>query len=172
MPNVVRLDMRSRAELGFQVPLDQIRILEKKETIKKAESLTGIQTIPAKPRDEKKKLRVAAYCRVSTLLATQETSIDSQRQHYERKIRENPEWEYAGIYLEAGITGTKTEIRPELNRLLRDCGEGRIDLILTKSISRFARNTSDCLSLVRTLNNQGVNLFFERESFFFLGLLY
>lgn len=110
-----------------------------------------------------KKLRVCCYCRVSTLLDSQETSIEGQREHYETFIKGNPEWEFAGVYLEAGITGTKTEIRPELQRLIADCKAGKIDLILTKSVSRFARNTSDCLETVRLLTALGVAIHFEKE---------
>ena len=110
------------------------------------------------------RLKVAAYCRVSTLHDSQETSIKAQRLHFEQEIKSNPEWEFAGVYLEAGVSGTKTEIRPELQRLIADCKEGRINLILTKSISRFSRNTSDCLEMVRTLTALGVHIRFEKEN--------
>lgn len=89
------------------------------------------------------KLRVAGYCRVSTGSDTQRTSMTSQRQHYEDYIRSNPDWIFSGIYWEAGVTGTKTESRPELQRLIADCENHRIDLVLTKSISRFSRDTAD-----------------------------
>ena len=110
-----------------------------------------------------KKPRVCCYCRVSSLLDSQETSIKGQRDHYESLIKGNPEWEFAGIYLEAGVSGTRTEIRPELQRLIADCKAGKIDLILTKSISRFARNTSDCLEMVRLLTSLDVAIHFEKE---------
>ena len=122
-----------------------------------------IKTIPALPQT-KSKLRVCAYCRVSTLRETQASSIDSQSNHYEEHIKSNPEWVYAGIYIEEGVTGTKTEVRPELQRLLNDCRDHKIDLILTKSISRFARNTTDCLELVRHLTSLGINIWFEKEN--------
>ena len=122
-----------------------------------------IKTIPALPQT-KSKLRVCAYCRVSTLRETQASSIDSQSNHYEEHIKSNPEWVYAGIYIEEGVTGTKTEVRPELQRLLNDCRAHKIDLILTKSISRFARNTTDCLELVRHLTSLGINIWFEKEN--------
>ena len=115
------------------------------------------------PIISQKKPRVCCYCRVSTLLDSQETSIEGQREHYETLIKGNPEWEFAGIYLEAGVSGTKAEIRPELQRLIADCKAGKIDLILTKSISRFARNTSDCLEMVRLLTSLGVAIHFEKE---------
>ena len=120
-------------------------------------------TIRAAPK-EAPKLRVAAYCRVSTDQDSQETSIENQKDHYERYIRNNPEWQMAGIYWEVGVTGTKTEKRPELNRLMEDCRAGKIDLILTKSISRFSRNTTDCLQLVRKLTSLGVRIVFEKEN--------
>ena len=127
------------------------------------QSLRETRTIRARPK-EIPRLRVAAYCRVSTDQACQETSIENQRDHYERTILDNPAWEPAGIYWETGVTGTKTESRPELNRLLEDCRAGRVDLILTKSISRFSRNTTDCLQLVRKLTSLGVCIFFEKEN--------
>ena len=123
----------------------------------------SVKIIPALPQT-KSKLRVCAYCRVSTLRETQTSSIDSQSKHYEEHIKSNPEWEYAGVYIEEGVTGTKTEVRPELQRLLNDCRDHKIDLILTKSISRFARNTTDCLELVRHLTSLGINIWFEKEN--------
>ena len=111
----------------------------------------------------KNKLRVAAYCRVSTLLESQQSSISAQRIHYINYIASNPDWEPAGIYLEEGVSGTMAENRPELRRLMEDCRRGRVDLILTKSISRFARNTTDCIRLVRELSALGVAVRFEKE---------
>lgn len=122
-----------------------------------------VQTIAAAPRPVKK-TKVAVYCRVSTLLDSQETSIEGQREHYEKEVAENDEWELVDIYLEAGVSGTKTEIRPELQRLIADCKAGRVELVLTKSISRFSRNTTDCLEMVRTLTALGVNIRFEKEN--------
>ena len=122
-----------------------------------------ITKIEAAPR-VKPKLKVAAYCRVSTARDGQLTSIENQRLHYEQVIGEKDEWELVDIYYEEGVSGTKKEIRPELKRMLADCRRGRIDLILTKSISRFARNTSDCLEMVRELTGLGVNIYFEKEN--------
>lgn len=113
---------------------------------------------------ETKKLRVAGYCRVSTGTTQQETSIVAQREHYEAYIKANPDWECAGVYWEAAVSGTKKENRPELQRLIKACKAGTVDLILTKSISRFARNTTDCLEMVRTLTALGVNIRFEKEN--------
>ena len=113
---------------------------------------------------EKPKLRVAAYCRVSTGLPGQETSITGQRQHYENYIRSNPEWEFAGIYWEADVSGTNKEKRSELQRLIADCEAGRVQMVLTKSISRFSRYTTDCIEMVRRLKTVGVNILFEKEN--------
>ena len=141
-------------------------------------AIRRVSTISAAPR-RKEKLRVAAYCRVSTDYIEQEGSIEAQQTHMEEAIDANPEWENAGVYCESGVSGTKAEERPELQRLLRDCEGGRIDLVLTKSISRFARNAEDCLRMVRQLNEQGVGIIFEKEALdtrsqeseFFLSIL-
>nr|DAT59255.1 MAG TPA: integrase [Caudoviricetes sp.] len=111
-----------------------------------------------------KKTRVAAYCRVSTDSDEQELSLDTQRNHYESYIKANSEWEYAGIYYDDGISGTKTAKRDGLLRLVEDCEKGLIDLVITKSISRFSRNTTDCLALVRKLLNYDVYIIFEKEN--------
>ena len=121
-----------------------------------------VQTIAV--AQAKKKLRVAGYCRVSTSLDSQEMSIESQRNHYRDYILSNPDWELAGIYWETGISGTKAETRPELQRLLADCAAHRVDLVITKSISRFSRNVTDCLEMVRSLMALNVTLWFEKEN--------
>ena len=95
------------------------------------------------PPTSVRRLRVAGYCRISTLMESQDTSIASQRAHYLRVIESNPGWELVDIYWERGVSGTKATSRPELQRLIADCKAGRIDMILTKSISRFSRSTSD-----------------------------
>jgi DNA invertase Pin-like site-specific DNA recombinase len=112
----------------------------------------------------KNKLRVAAYARVSTDSEEQLVSLKAQREHYETYIKSNPEWEFAGLYYDEGISGTKKEKRPELLRMIRDCENNKIDFVITKSISRFARNTTDCLELVRHLIDIGVNIYFEKEN--------
>lgn len=111
-----------------------------------------------------KKTRVAAYCRVSTSSAEQLISLDAQRAHYEQYIRSNPEWEFVGVYYDEGISGTKKKDRFGLLNLIRDSEIGKIDLILTKSISRFSRSTTDCLDMVRKLMNLGVRVLFEKEN--------
>jgi DNA invertase Pin-like site-specific DNA recombinase len=112
----------------------------------------------------KNKLRVAAYARVSTDSDEQMVSLKAQREHYENYIKSNPEWEFAGLYYDEGISGTKKEKRHELLRMIRDCESDRINFIITKSISRFARNTTDCLELVRHLLDIGVYIYFEKEN--------
>ena len=106
------------------------------------------------------RLRVAAYCRVSTDTDDQKTSFEGQVKHYTELIGANPEWELAGIFADEGITGTSAAKRPQFQQMVKDCEEGRIDLILTKSISRFARNTLECLTYVRHLNNLGIHIVF------------
>ena len=120
-------------------------------------------TVISPSLQEKPKLRVAAYCRVSTGMPGQETSITGQRQHYETFIRSNSEWEYTGIYWEADVSGTNKEKRPELQRLIADCEAGKVQMVITKSISRFSRNTTDCIEMVRRLKAIGVNVLFEKE---------
>ena len=119
---------------------------------------------PSVERSIRKKLRVAAYCRVSTGMDDQLVSLEAQKSHYEDYIQGNPEWEYAGLYYDEGVSGTKKEIRPALMDMMRDCEEGKIDYIVTKSLSRFARNTTDCLELVRRLLDLGIPIYFEKEN--------
>ena len=125
----------------------------------------NIRVIEAqKPSVKKKKRRVAAYCRVSTDHSDQLESLETQKAHYESYILLHSEWEYAGLYYDTGITGTKAEIRDGLQNLLTACRIGKVEHILVKSISRFSRNTTDCLSIVRELLNIGVTIYFEKEN--------
>ena len=112
----------------------------------------------------KKKTRVAAYCRVSTASDEQLISLDTQKAHYEDYIKSNAEWEFAGIFCDEGITGTKKECRDGLNSLVAACEKGLVNMIITKSISRFSRNTTDCLELVRKLISLNVTVIFEKEN--------
>ena len=112
----------------------------------------------------KPKLRVAAYCRVSTDSDEQATSYETQVNHYTEYISRNPEWELAGVFADDGISGTNTTKRDEFNRMIDECLAGRIDMIITKSISRFARNTVDCLRYIRKLKEKNIPVFFEKES--------
>lgn len=111
-----------------------------------------------------KKLRVAAYCRVSTASDEQLVSLAAQKAHYENYIEANDEWKFAGLYFDEGISGTKKEKRDGLLSMIADCEKGRIDLVITKSISRFARNTTDCLEMVRKLLDLNIYIYFEKEN--------
>ena len=115
-----------------------------------------ITEIPANPvfhniRKSKRRLRVAAYCRVSTEEEEQQNSFEVQIQYYTQKICGNPEWELAGIFADEGISGVSTRKRAQFNEMIALCKRRKIDMILTKSISRFARNTLDCIRYVRML---------------------
>lgn len=127
--------------------------------------------IPAKKKkgnsikeSEKKKLRVAAYARVSTDSDEQATSYDTQVDHYTNYIRKNPEWEFAGVFSDEGIIGTYTKKRAGFNKMIEEAMEGNIDYIITKSISRFARNTLDCLKYIRKLKENNIPVYFEKEN--------
>lgn len=113
---------------------------------------------------EKRKLRVAAYCRVSTARDEQLVSLAAQKAHYESYIKSNDEWEFAGLYYDEGISGTKKEKRDGLLAMVAACERGTIDFVITKSISRFARNTQDCLMYSRKLKNLGIGIIFEKEN--------
>ena len=108
--------------------------------------------------------RVAAYCRVSTDSEEQLTSYQNQMRVYTEMIAANKEWEFAGLYADEGISGTRADKRPEFQRMIRDCHNGKIDYIITKSVSRFARNTVECLEYVRSLKAQGIGIFFEEQN--------
>ena len=125
--------------------------------------------IPAKkqlpPSENAPKKRTAAYCRVSTDDPAQTTSYELQKEHYEEEINKNPDWIFAGIYADEGISATSMKHRENFNRLIADCEAGKIDMIVTKSVSRFARNVVDCLSVVRHLSSlkNPVGVRFETE---------
>ena len=112
--------------------------------------------------------RVAAYARVSTNDIDQRTSYNNQVDHYTQYIREHEGWEFAGMFTDEGITGTSIRHRDGFNAMIAAAMEGRIDLIITKSISRFARNTVDTLTTVRKLKERGVEVYFEKENIFTL----
>ena len=127
-----------------------------------------VTIIPAKPtavqEAMKRKLRVAAYCRVSTEEEEQQSSYEAQCTYYRDKIMSNPEWTLDDIYADEGITGTSTRKRENFNRMIRKCKKKKIDLILTKSISRFARNTLDTIKYTRMLRAMGIGIYFEKEN--------
>lgn len=113
---------------------------------------------------ENKKIRVAAYCRVSTDQDEQLNSFENQVQYYTNYINNNPKYKMAGIYADEGISGTNAKKRKEFMRMIEDCEAKKIDLVITKSISRFARNTQDCLMYSRKLKNLGIGIIFEKEN--------
>ena len=117
---------------------------------------------PKVPQMPSRKM-VAAYARVSMESERLQHSLSAQVSYYSSLIQQNPAWEYAGVYADDGITGTKTNDRTEFNRMIADCEAGKIDIILTKSISRFARNTVDLLNAVRHLKDLGISVQFEKE---------
>ena len=110
------------------------------------------------------KKRVAAYCRVSTDSEEQLNSYEAQKSYYTQKIADSPDWEMAGIYADEGISGTSMKKRTEFKKMITACKRGRIDLIITKSLPRFARNTVDCLETVRLLKANGIGVYFEKEN--------
>ena len=120
--------------------------------------------IPATQPEEEIVLRVAAYCRVSTDSDDQLNSFTAQNAHYNNLIKSHDRWELADIYADEGITGTSAKKRGDFQRMLEDCRKGKIDKILVKSISRFARNTKDCLEAVRELRTLGISIFFEEHN--------
>ena len=129
-----------------------------------------VEVIPAtwNPTDESageiRKLRVAAYCRVSTELEQQQSSYDIQIEYYTRHIMQNPNWIFAGVFADDGRSATNTFRRDDFNQLIDQCLKGKVDMVITKSISRFARNTVDCISWVRKLKEKNVAVYFEKEN--------
>ena len=125
--------------------------------------------IPAKEETlqeqaKKRNLRVAAYCRVSTNSDEQLSSYENQKAFYTEKIMKNPDWTMTDIFADEGKTGTSTCKRKEFLRMIRQCRQGKIDLILAKSVSRFARNTVDTLQFTRELRGLGIGVFFEEQN--------
>lgn len=133
-----------------------------------AQSEMRVVVIPAKSCEENKQaakcLRVAAYCRVSTDDEEQKTSYEAQIGYYTEKINQNPEWQMAGIFADEGISGTQAQKRPEFLKMIRLCRQRKIDVILTKSLSRFARNTVDSLGYIRELRALGIAVISEKEN--------
>lgn len=133
-----------------------------------AQSEMRVVVIPAKSCEENKQaakcLRVAAYCRVSTDDEEQKTSYEAQISYYTEKINSNPEWQMAGIFADEGISGTQAQKRPEFLKMIRLCRQRKIDIILTKSLSRFARNTVDSLGYIRELRALGIAVISEKEN--------
>ena len=138
-------------------------------TAKPVKTVKKISVIPAIPLCDKNvkpseiRLRVAAYCRVSTEQEEQEGSYQAQVEYYTKKINENPKWVNAGIYADDGKSATSTKKRDDFRAMIKDALDGKIDIILTKSISRFARNTVDALTIIRQLKEKNVAVIFEKE---------
>ena len=133
------------------------------------ETAPRVIKIPAKPESVRqaelqRQLRVAAYCRVSTKEEDQANSYEVQKEYYTDKIMSNPTWTMAGVFADKGITGTSVKKREDFMRMIRHCRQRKIDVVLTKSVSRFARNTVDCLYYTRALKELGIAVIFEKEN--------
>lgn len=133
--------------------------------------MANITVIPATkalhtqmPINTRSRRRVAGYARVSTDSEEQLTSYEAQVDYYTRFIRSNPDWEFVDVYTDEGISALNTKHRDGFNRMIEDALAGKINLIVTKSVSRFARNTVDSLSTIRLLKEHGVEVFFEKEA--------
>lgn len=125
-----------------------------------AANVTYIPPKAAKPAI----LRVAAYCRVSSDSSDQLHSYAAQIKAYTEQIGAHADWELVDVYADEGLTGTRMDKREDFQRLLADCRKGKVDRVLCKSISRFARNTRDCLAALRELSTLGVTVYFEKEN--------
>lgn len=123
-----------------------------------------INKFTAKPMDSKKKRRVAGYARVSTDHEDQQTSYEAQVDYYTTYIQGRDDWEFAGLYSDEGISATNTKHRDGFNQMISDAMAGKIDLIITKSVSRFARNTVDSLSTIRKMKEHNIECYFEKEN--------
>ena len=122
-----------------------------------------INPITRMPKAAVQLRRVAGYARVSTDSEEQQTSYEAQVDYYTRYIRSRADWQFVDVYTDEGISATNTKRREGFNRMVQDALDGRIDLIVTKSVSRFARNTVDSLITVRKLKDAGVEVYFEKE---------
>ncbi len=133
--------------------------------------MTKVRIIPSTidpltqlPKNSKEKVKVAAYARVSTNTEEQYTSYEAQVNYYKDYIQRKSDWIYVDVYADEGLSGTNTRNRPSFNKMINDALNGEINLIITKSISRFARNTLDTIKYVRKLKNKGVEVYFEKEN--------
>ena len=145
--------------------------MERNEMNSKVEVIAPTsKTVCLKRNNEKKLIKTCGYARVSTDNEDQKTSYESQRIYYKNMIENNSDWKFVGIYADEGITGTNTKKRDGFNQMINDALNGKIDLILAKSISRFARNTVDTLNYVRKLREHNVDVYFEKENIHTLSL--
>lgn len=138
-------------------------IKRKRGNMTQVEVIKSNNLITENINTENKLKKVCAYARVSTDSEEQLTSYESQIEHYSTQIKSNPNWEFAGIYADEGISGTQVKKRTEFQRMINDALNGKIDIIIAKSISRFARNTVDTLKYVRMLKEHNIAVFFEEE---------
>lgn len=113
---------------------------------------------------EFKKIKVAAYARVSTEKDEQQNSLQAQKDYFSLLIKSNPSWEYAGIYFDEGLSGLTCKKRDGFKNMIEDALNGKIDFIITKSISRFARNTLDTIKTLRVLKDRGIGVYFQKEN--------
>ena len=153
-----------------QNPVVVVRKPKKKKKGSGSRKEYDVQVIPATkgvtpPGEEAPVKRVAAYCRVSTDEDAQATSFELQVEHYTEFIAAHENWVLAGVYADEGISGTQVKHREQFKQMIQDCEDGKIDMIITKSISRFARNTVDCLTTIRKLKalKDPVEIYFEKE---------
>ena len=142
---------------------DRKQLLSKNKKKMEVKIIQGNKSVLGAFHKKVKKLRVAAYCRVSTDDEDQIKSYNSMIQYYTDLIQKNDEWEFVGIYADKAITGISVKPREDFQRLIEDCMDGKIDMIVTKSIPRFARNTLDTLRYVRLLREKNVAIYFEVE---------
>ncbi len=133
------------------------------QTVRKVTVISPIAEMQGESRIDMRPKRVAAYCRVSTDREEQEHSFETQKAMYTEMIMMKPSWQMAGIYADEGITGTVAKKRPGFMKMIEDCRKGKIDMIVTKSVSRFSRNNLDCLMYVRELKQLGIPIIFEKE---------
>lgn len=164
-----KMQVQQTGKWNKAAKVEKKREQEKKRIRSAFEDRRDVEFIPATVTSDsadKPKLRVAAYCRVSTLEDAQAGSFELQIQHFQQMIAANDRWEEVGIYADEGKSGTNMKKRAQFQKMLQDCRDGKIDLILTKSVSRFARNTMDCLRVVRELKalNPPVGVYFEDVS--------
>ncbi len=133
----------------------------------RVQKITVTPSLPVQTQEERiveKEFRVCAYCRISTNEEEQLSSYEAQVEYYTDKILQTPSWRFAGIYADEGIGGTSIRKRGEFNRMIEDCMAGKIDMVLTKTVSRFARNTVDSLKCIRQLKEKNIAVFFEKEN--------
>ena len=136
---------------------------EKEQRVKRVYEMPEVSAPQEEVTAEYRQKRVVAYCRVSTKQEEQLNSYETQRAAYIDMISKNPDWRLVKIFADKGITGTSVKNRDEFNKMIKLCKQGKVDMIITKSISRFARNTEDCLHYTRMLKRYGVDVYFEEQ---------